>query len=323
MTGEKKIEDLLKRFLGGDRIALARVLTHAENGTREFPYLYDNLYAKAGGARRVGLTGPPGAGKSTLVEALARLFRNSGEEVGIVAVDPTSPFSGGALLGDRIRMQKLSLDPGVFVRSMASRGSVGGLAHTTDEVADIMDAFGFSTILIETVGVGQSEVDVASSASTTMVVLFPGAGDMIQAMKAGLMEIADIFVVNKSDKPGADRMVVEIGDMLELRTGGEGWKPPILTCSALNEEGVGDLLEALSGHGRFLSDSGELGRRRTRHLKEKVKRLVEAMAGKEIWQSRGQDEILEEAVAGEGVLSPFRLAGEIVKNVFNGDNNER
>ena len=275
MGNKAPLADLLKRFRDGDRVALARVLSHAENSTADFPDLFDSLFPEAGRALRLGVTGPPGAGKSTLVEVLAKLFREDGGQVGIVAVDPTSPFSGGALLGDRVRMQRLTLDPGVFVRSMASRGSVGGLAQTTDEVADIMDAFGFGTILIETVGVGQSEVDVASSASTTLVVLFPGAGDNIQAMKAGLMEIADIFVVNKADQPGADRVEVEISDMLELRSEGMGWKPPILKCSALNEDGTAAVREAIDGHTRFLKESGELERRRKEHLRDKIRRLGE------------------------------------------------
>ena len=316
MTETKALDDLLDRFRKGDRVALARVLSHAENSTPGFPYLFDSLFAQTGRALRLGVTGPPGAGKSTLVEALAAFFRENGGQIGVVAVDPTSPFSGGALLGDRVRMQKLTLDPGVFVRSMASRGSVGGLAQTTDEVADIMDAFGFDTILIETVGVGQSEVDVASSASTTLVVLFPGAGDNIQAMKAGLMEIADIFVVNKADQPGADRVEVEIGDMLELRAKRDGWKPPILKCSALDGDGIAEVREAIDRHTRFLSDSGELARQRTLHLKEKVKRLVEAMACDAIWTGRAQDRVLDEIVARHGALLPFRAAREIVNNVF-------
>lgn len=312
----EKTDDLLKRFLDGDRLALARILTHAENLTKEFPYLFDRLYPRVGRAVRLGVTGPPGAGKSTLVEAMTGLLRQDGGSVGIVAVDPTSPFSGGALLGDRIRMQRVILDPGVFVRSMASRGSVGGLARTTDELADIMDAFGFDSVIIETVGVGQSEVDVASSASTTLVVLFPGAGDTIQAMKAGLMEIADIFVVNKADMPGADNVVVEINDMLHLRSGNGGWIPPVLQCSGLNGEGIRGLLDAVAEHTRFLEETGALERKRRLHVREKIKRVAGAMLEDHFWRRRGQEKLLEEIVEQEKELSPFRLAGKIIDNVF-------
>ena len=319
MAAKKGLDDLLARFAGGDRLALSRIMSHAENATPDFPYLFDSLYPRAGNALRVGVTGPPGAGKSTLVEAIARVCRGADEQVGVIAVDPTSPFSGGALLGDRIRMQRLALDPDVFVRSMASRGSVGGLAHSTDEVADVMDAFGFATVLIETVGVGQSEVDVASSAATTIVVLFPGAGDMIQAMKAGLMEIADIFVINKADLPGADRVEVEVGDMLQLRKEGSGWRPPILKCSARNEEGIEEVWKAVEEHVAHIRRTGEYEERRRNHVRNKVRRMVAAMVEEEVWQGRGQAAALDAILEKDRALSPFRLAGKIVANVFNED----
>jgi len=312
----ERTDALLNRFLQGDRLALARILTHAENVTGEFPFLFDRIFPRAGKAMRLGVTGPPGAGKSTLVESMTWLLRQDGGTVGVVAVDPTSPFSGGALLGDRIRMQKVSLDPGVFVRSMASRGSVGGLARTTDELADIMDAFGFDSVIIETVGVGQSEVDVASSATTTLVVLFPGAGDTIQAMKAGLMEIADIFVVNKADMPGADNVVVEISDMLHLRSGDSGWSPPVLQCSSLNGDGIRELLDAVAEHNRFLEDSGALEEKRQSHVREKIRRMAGAMLEDHFWRKRGQEKVLDGIVEQERKVSPFRLAGKIVENVF-------
>ncbi len=185
--------------------ALARAISLVENGSPGFESMLSGLHASIGAARRIGITGPPGGGKSTLIERLTAHYRAAGLTVGVVAVDPSSPFTGGALLGDRIRMERTAMDPGVFIRSMASRGSLGGMATTTGEVADVMDAFGFDRILIETVGVGQSELDVASVADTTVVVLVPESGDGIQVMKAGLMEIADVFVVNKADRPGADR----------------------------------------------------------------------------------------------------------------------
>jgi LAO/AO transport system kinase len=208
---------LLDDFRAGRRVALSRTITLIENERPGFDALLHELHGRLGRAHRIGITGPPGAGKSTLTAALIRAYRERGERVAVIAVDPTSPFTGGALLGDRIRMNELSMDPDVFVRSMATRGSLGGLAMTTQEVADAMDAFGFDRVLIETVGVGQSELDVAGAADSAVVVLVPESGDSIQAMKAGLMEAADLFVINKSDRPGADRLAREIGMMLQLR----------------------------------------------------------------------------------------------------------
>lgn len=210
---------LLEEFRAGKRPALARVISIVENGRPGAQALLQALHAQLGRARRIGITGPPGAGKSTLVAALIAALRARGDTVGVVAVDPSSPFTGGALLGDRIRMGEATLDPGVFIRSMASRGSLGGLALTTKEVADVLDAFGFDHVLVETVGVGQSELDIAAAADTTVVVLVPESGDSIQAMKAGLMEIADLFVINKADRPGAERLAREVEMMLHLRAG--------------------------------------------------------------------------------------------------------
>lgn len=210
---------LLAEFDAGRKAALARVVSIVENHRPGFDQLLASLHSRVGRARRIGITGPPGAGKSTLTVHLARMYRDAGLSVGIVAVDPTSPFTGGALLGDRIRMEAVALDPGVFIRSMATRGSLGGLAAGTREVADVIDAFGFDRVLIETVGVGQSELDIARIADTSIVVLVPESGDSIQTLKAGLMEIADLFVVNKADRPGADRLRNELELMLGLRAG--------------------------------------------------------------------------------------------------------
>ncbi|HLU24845.1 MAG TPA: methylmalonyl Co-A mutase-associated GTPase MeaB [Longimicrobiales bacterium] len=211
--------ELLARFEAGERAALARLISMVENEREAAAALLDALHPRLGRAHRIGITGPPGAGKSTMTAALVAGYRRAGEQVAVIAVDPTSPFTGGALLGDRIRMNELATDPGVFIRSMASRGALGGLALATKEVADVLDAFGFDRILIETVGVGQSELDIAAAADTTIVVLVPESGDAIQAMKAGLMEIADLYVVNKADRPGAQRLAKEIEVMLNLRTG--------------------------------------------------------------------------------------------------------
>jgi LAO/AO transport system kinase len=210
---------LLGRFRAGQRPALARAISVVEDERRGFEDFLHAALAGGSRARRVGLTGPPGAGKSTLLAALASAYRRAGDEVGVVAVDPTSPFSGGALLGDRIRMNDLATDPGIFIRSMATRGSLGGLATTTREVIDLMDAFGLPRVLVETVGVGQTELEITGAADTVVVVLVPESGDGVQAMKAGLMEIADVFVVNKADRPGADRIVTELRTALHLRAG--------------------------------------------------------------------------------------------------------
>ena len=214
------LENLLDGFRNGSRLSLARAISLVENERPGFQaFLHQVLATIPPSGARVGLTGPPGAGKSSLVTAMARQCREAGEDVGVIAVDPTSPYSGGALLGDRIRMNELATDPGIFIRSMASRGSLGGLATTTKEVLDLMDAFGFSRLLVETVGVGQAELEITGAADTVVVVLVPESGDGIQAMKAGLMEIADIFVVNKADRPGADRLVREVRTALNLRAG--------------------------------------------------------------------------------------------------------
>ena len=254
-------------------------------------------------ARRIGLTGPPGAGKSSLAVGLATLLRGGGEEVAIVAVDPTSPFSGGALLGDRIRMNDLATDPGIFIRSMATRGSLGGLAAATREVLDLLDAFGFPNILVETVGVGQTQLEIQAAADTTAVVLVPESGDGIQAMKAGLMEIADVFVVNKSDRPGADRLVREIRQALLLKAGlaargvpahhgvdlsraarqppatrrqpGDRWEIPVLKTSAGRGEGIDELLERLLAHHRHLEESGLLEARREGRARGRIRDVVE------------------------------------------------
>ncbi|CAN5609112.1 methylmalonyl Co-A mutase-associated GTPase MeaB [soil metagenome] len=212
-------DQLLADFDAGKSAALARVVSIVENHRPGFDEILGRLHTKLGRARRIGITGPPGAGKSTLGTLLVRELRNAGHRVGVVAVDPTSPFTGGALLGDRVRMESVALDSGVFIRSMATRGSLGGLAAATREVADVLDAFGFERIIVETVGVGQSELDIARIADSSVVVLVPESGDSIQTLKAGLMEIADIFVVNKADRPGADRLCMDIELMLGLRSG--------------------------------------------------------------------------------------------------------
>jgi LAO/AO transport system kinase len=335
---------LLEEFREGKRYALARAISLVENGRPGFDAFLDAIHPQLGRAQRVGITGPPGAGKSTLTAQLAAHYRAAGDRVGIVAVDPSSPFTGGALLGDRIRMNDLSTDPGVFIRSMATRGSLGGLATTTREVADVMDAFGFERVITETVGVGQSELEIAETADTTVVVLVPESGDSIQAMKAGLMEIADVFVVNKADRPGADKLANELELMLHMRLGdmpqsaghhgvslktvgrharesarqaaaeSGAWAIPVLKTVGQSGEGVEELARTLERHRVYLQDSGELSRRRRARLEERVRAVVERRLQRLAWRSGRGEEMLAAALPAleAGDQSPYAVADRIV-----------
>jgi LAO/AO transport system kinase len=249
------LQKLIHRFERGERQALAKVISLIEKDSPLKEEILKNRYLSAGKARVVGFTGAPGAGKSSLIDQLIDSIRCEGETVGVVAVDPTSPFSGGALLGDRIRMQKHSLDPGVYIRSMGARGNLGGLARSTREVVRLMDAFGMDWVMVETVGVGQTEVDIMNVAQTTVLVVTPNSGDGIQTMKAGIMEIADIFVVNKSDLPGADTVAIEIETMLSMKTTTNGRQPPIIRTSSLQGTGIGELHKAIGVHMAYLREN--------------------------------------------------------------------
>ena len=303
----EELESLLERFHAGKRTALARAISVIENERPGFQEFLHRVLAAGPRARRVGVTGPPGGGKSSLIAALANLCRARDEEVGVVAVDPTSPYSGGALLGDRIRMNDLATDRGIFIRSMATRGSLGGLAATSKEVIDLMDAFGLTRLLIETVGVGQTELEITGAADTVVVVLVPESGDGIQAMKAGLMEIADIFVVNKADRPGADHVLNDLRTALHLQAGKTlgaapahhgvdlagvtkkaqaaaskpvpddaiRWVIPVLQTVAQTGEGVPELLDAVDRHREHLEESGELGVRRRGRAAVRVREVTE------------------------------------------------
>jgi LAO/AO transport system kinase len=266
--------DFVEKILAGDRRAIGQAVSSVENRDPSAVPLLRELFPKAGRARVVGLTGSPGAGKSTLVEKLAVEYRRRGARVGILAVDPTSPFSGGAILGDRVRMQNLANDPGVYIRSMATRGQLGGLAPTTQDAVTILDAAGCEIVLIETVGVGQDEVEVARLADLTVLLLVPGLGDDIQTFKAGVMEIADVYVINKADRAGADRVEQEVAAMLSLASRPDGWRPPIVKTVATTGQGVAELLQALDQFHAFSKGGEAAGRRRKEHWRSRLLDLL-------------------------------------------------
>lgn len=275
------MQNIVERLLGGDRRALARMVTLIENEAPATRRYLAELHQHTGRAHIIGVTGAPGAGKSTLVTHLVRELRRREKKVGVVAVDPSSPFSGGALLGDRIRMMELAGDPQIFIRSMASRGSLGGLSASTRDVVRAMDAAGYDPIIIETVGTGQAEVEVMRAAQTVLVVCAPGMGDEVQAIKAGILEIADIFVVSKADRPGSEQTVAELAMMLSLDPARRQhdktqpyWKIPVLKTSALKNEGLVELADAIQQHRAYLSESGQLARRAQRQVRSEVETLI-------------------------------------------------
>ncbi|HSB63107.1 MAG TPA: methylmalonyl Co-A mutase-associated GTPase MeaB [Thermoanaerobaculia bacterium] len=312
------VQDLAEGVLAGRVPAVARAITWAESGDPRFRELLALVFPRTGGARVTGLTGSPGAGKSTLTAALARKARALGRKVGIVAVDPSSPFSGGAILGDRIRMQDLYTDPGVLIRSMATRGHLGGLARATADAVDVLDAAGHDEILVETVGVGQDEVEVFRLAQTCVVVLTPGMGDDIQAIKAGLMEVADLFVVNKADRDGADRVVQEILQMLELGEHG-AWVPPVVKTIATTGAGLDELAAKIAAHRAFLDGPQGAARRRER-TRMRIEGLVKEDFLRRVETLRGDGGTLEEAARRvdsreeDPISAASRLAGRLERS---------
>jgi len=297
---------LAPSVLAGQRRAVARALTAVENGLPGADALVDALYPHTGSAWRIGITGPPGAGKSTLTDRLVEAFRQRGERVAVVAVDPSSPFTGGALLGDRVRMDRHAEDDGVFVRSLAARGALGGLSEATEAACDVLDAAGYGVVLVETVGVGQGEIDVAEATDTTLVVLVPESGDAVQAMKAGLMEVADVFCVNKADKPEAPRLVRALRQALELRAGDE--RPAVVTTSATEGDGLDGLVAALDAHRQSLAADWEA--LRAARLKRRVRRIVEGQWRRAFWDARGA--ALAAAVGDLGEGGPHALAARLL-----------
>ena len=310
--------DNINRLLKGDKRTIAQTISRVENDAAED--LLERIFPHTGCAYQVGITGPPGAGKSTLVNAIALHLLRQQKKVGIIAVDPSSPFSGGALLGDRVRMTDLASNENVFIRSMASRGSMGGLARATKDVALVLDAAGMDYVLIETIGVGQVELDIAQVCDTTVVVLVPESGDSIQAMKAGLLEIADILVVNKGDREGCERLLMELKFALEMREQSIGWDQPILRTTATKDEGVAELVGAILSHGAYLRRTGELEGERKQKLLLRVHELIEQRLRLHVKENVMPDN--EIAIMLDSMykrrVNPYRVARKIARRIIRG-----
>lgn len=306
---------LSQKILSGDRRAAARMITLLENNERSAVDELKQLYKHTGKAHIIGITGPPGAGKSTVTDRAASYLINLGKRVGIIAVDPTSPFTGGAILGDRIRMQDLAVNPSVFIRSMGTRGHLGGLSKATGAAVRVLDAFGCDYVFVETVGVGQSEIEIVGMADTTVIVMVPGLGDDIQAIKAGIMEIGDIFTVNKSDREGADRLVTEINAALDFYNYDR--RPAVVKTTALTGEGIDELCVNIINHMEYLKESNKLQDRRKNNIKTEIIELIKQEIIERVYSHKGNgliDELSLEAVS--RIIDPYSAAEKILKDIY-------
>ncbi|MEO0098106.1 MAG: methylmalonyl Co-A mutase-associated GTPase MeaB [candidate division WOR-3 bacterium] len=310
------MEELLARFNKGEVRALSQLISLVENDAEEGLAILSHLYPRIGRAYRIGITGAPGSGKSSLIERIANSFLKENFSLGIVCVDPSSPFTGGAILGDRVRMASLFLEPKVYIRSMASRGSSGGLAFRTKEVCDILDAFGKDIILIETVGVGQVEIEIQKTAYTVIVVLVPESGDTIQTLKAGLLEIGDIFLINKSDREGADRLALELSATLKMKEN-TNWQAPVIKTCALTGEGVEEVFREIGRHRQYLTENGLLEKKRRENIISEIKDLTEEKIKKEIWEREEIKRLFPDWIKEieRGNLTPFTVSEMIIKMV--------
>ncbi|PJB00843.1 MAG: methylmalonyl Co-A mutase-associated GTPase MeaB, partial [Ignavibacteria bacterium CG_4_9_14_3_um_filter_36_18] len=278
----------LEKLYNNDRRTVARSISIVESNNSTSAELLKEIYSKTGNAYRIGITGPPGSGKSTITNQITKLYRSQNKKIGIIAVDPTSPFTGGALLGDRVRMSEIGSDANVFIRSMATRGSLGGLSKKAIDAADVLDAAGYDIIILETVGVGQSELDIAQAADTTAVVLVPESGDAVQAMKAGLMEIADFFVVNKSDRPGSEQAVAALRTILYMRDhDANSWMPNIIKSVASENKGIEEIAAEIARHKNYLNEHALFQKKREEHTKSRIKVIVEEKLREELWSGDG------------------------------------